>query len=74
MTEESSDSTISFEIVTHRSGVRELVPLVDGSRLRDIVSRFEEAARYSAPGSYAGIVPDHFRFGPLVDHFMGKGD
>ncbi len=70
----SARSTISFEIETHGSGAREVIPLVDGNRFRDVVARFEEAAGYATPGSYAGIVPDHFRFGPLVDHFMGNGD
>ena len=65
---------IGFEIRTHDSGVREVVPFVDGERLRDIVARYEEHAGYSTPGSYAGIVPDHFRFGPLFDHFLGEGD
>ncbi len=65
---------IAFEIGTHGSGAREVVPFVDGERFRDTVARFEEDAGFSSPGSYAGIVPDHFRFGPLVDHFMGNGD
>lgn len=65
---------IAFEIKTHESGAREVVPLVDGDRFRDIVARFEEAAGFSTPGSYAGIVPDHFRFGPIINHFMGHGD
>lgn len=65
---------IAFDIEMHESGAREVIPFVDGDRFRDIVTRFEEAAGYSTPGSYAGIVPDHFRFGPLVDHFMGNGN
>ena len=69
-----SVNEIAFEIKTHESGAREVVPLVDGVRLRDIVARFEEAAGFSTPGSYAGIVPDHFRFGPLINHFMGNDD
>ncbi len=69
-----SVNEIAFEIKTHESGAREVVPLVDGDRFRDIVARFEEAAGFSTPGSYAGIVPDHFRFGPIINHFMGHGD
>jgi hypothetical protein len=71
---DSARNEIGFEIVTHGSGAREVVPFVDGDRFRDIVARFEEAAGFSTPGSYAGIVPDHFRFGPLINHFMGNGD
>jgi hypothetical protein len=53
---------------------RELLPYIDNVSLVDLVSGFEHAARYDVPGSYAGIVLDHFDYGDLTAYLTGQPD
>ena len=54
-------------------GVRTVIPWIDGRPLLDIVRDFETAMGFDVPGEYDGIVPAFFRFGPLEEHYLGKG-
>jgi hypothetical protein len=54
--------------------IRELLPYIDKVSLVDLVSGFEHAARYDVPGSYAGIVLDHFDYGDLTAYLTGQPD
>lgn len=58
----------------HREPARELLPYVDDVSLVDMVRGYELAAGYDVPGSYAGIVLDHFTFGDLTAYFAGEPD
>jgi hypothetical protein len=42
-----------------------IVPVVNGVRLAGLIEEFERARMYEPSGGYAGLVPDHFNFGPL---------
>jgi hypothetical protein len=53
-------------------GARELLPLVDGMSLVDLVAGFEKAAGYDMAGGYAGLVVDHFNFGDLTSYLTGE--
>jgi hypothetical protein len=55
-------------------GAIEIVPMIDGGALSDLIHEFElrtgiETTR-SAP--YGGLVPAHFKFGRLDRHFLGE--
>lgn len=50
----------------------ELLPHIDNVSLVDLVSGFEHASGYDAPGAYAGIVLDHFNFGDLTAYLTGR--
>ncbi|PRY18933.1 hypothetical protein [Pseudosporangium ferrugineum] len=50
---------------------RELVPLVDGVSLVELVAGFERAAGFDVPGAYAGLVLEHSRFGELTGYLAG---
>lgn len=52
-------------------GEFEVVPVIDGSALTDLIDAFESQARMEPSGGYGGLVPAHFNFGPLVAHFLG---
>lgn len=54
-----------------REGGRELVPYVDDARLVDLVSTYEQAARFDVAGGYAGLVLDHFNYGDLNEYLTG---
>ena len=51
---------------------RELLPYVDNVSLVDLISGYERAAGYDVPGTYAGIVLDHFNFGDLTAYLAGE--
>lgn len=51
--------------------VRCVVPIVNGVPFTRIVEEFESERGYHPAGGYAGIVPDHFNFGPLDKYFLG---
>src|SRR5262249_52407636 len=51
---------------------RELLPYVDNVSLVDLISGYEHAAGYDVPGTYAGIVLDHFNFGDLNTYLTGE--
>ncbi|RKN31829.1 hypothetical protein [Micromonospora musae] len=42
--------------------------------LVDLVSGFEHAAGHDVPGTYAGIILDHFNFGDLGAYLTGRPD
>lgn len=50
-----------------------LTPHIDGVSLAELVAAFERDKGYTDPaGGYGGIVPAHFRLGPLVSYFLGQ--
>ena len=53
---------------------RELLAFVDNVSLVDLVSGYERAAGFDVPGTYAGLVLDHFRFGDLASYLIGRPD
>lgn len=56
------------------SGAAEVVPVVDGEELADLIHAFEKRQGWRPGGvSYAGLVPTSFRFGPLRIHFLAAG-
>ncbi len=53
-------------------GANEVVPIVDGRELTDIVHEFEhEHGMEKRAASYGGLIPSFFKFGPLDRHFLG---
>lgn len=55
-------------------GRPEIVPLVGGESLVEMVDAFEVAAGMDpAGGAYGGLVPGSYRFGPFDQHFLGVG-
>ncbi|HEX5596933.1 MAG TPA: hypothetical protein VFX61_13090 [Micromonosporaceae bacterium] len=68
---------VRFEIRPWGDGpdpARELLPYVDKVSLVDLVSGFEYAAGHDVPGTYAGVVLDHFNFGDLTTYLTGRPD
>ena len=57
------------------NGVTEVVAVVDGQELTDLIHAFEKAADMeSRDVSYGGLIPANFRFGPVRRHFLaGEG-
>lgn len=50
----------------------ELLPYVDGVSLVELVRGYEAAAGYDVPGSYAGLVLEHFHYGDLTAYLRGE--
>ena len=65
---------VGFEIRRWEESGRELVPLVDGVSLADLVSGFEYATGYQPACGYAGLVLDHSNFGDLGNYLHGEAD
>jgi hypothetical protein len=67
-------STLSFVIEPLEEGdpALSIVPTVNGIRLTQLIEDFERSHNYEPTGGYAGLVPDHFKFGPLERYFMAE--
>ncbi|MGI5289764.1 hypothetical protein ACQEVF_41385 [Nonomuraea polychroma] len=53
-------------------GVLVIVPRIDGAPLTELIDRFEITAGMQPAGdAYGGLIPQFFRFGPMLDHFLG---
>lgn len=53
------------------SDVLEIVPLIDGANLVDLVAQFETEREFDVAGEYGGLVPQWFNYGPLLDYYLG---
>lgn len=54
---------VEFRVLT--GDVTEIVPIVNGRSLVELVTSFEQSQHHNPAGGYAGIVPAYFRFGDL---------
>lgn len=65
-------NVLSFKCELNIDDAAMVTPCVDGTSLVDLVTAFEQKNGYDDPaGGYAGIVPWHFRLGPLPSYFLG---
>ena len=67
-------STLSIRVTSGSTNPLMLTPVVDEHPLTELVAEFESRQGYSPSGGYAGLVPDHFRFGDLFRYFLGQED
>lgn len=51
--------------------VMAVVPFLDGADLVELAATYEGQRGFDVVGGYNGIIPANFRFGPLVDYFIG---
>ena len=66
----TTNSSISFKVIVKRP--TEIIPVIDGIELIDLVGKFEKSKHYEPAGGYGGIVPEYFRYGPLRQYFLGQ--
>jgi hypothetical protein len=64
-------STLELRVTTNGEGAREVVPLVDDTSLVELAGSFERERGFSPAGGYAGLIPEHFRFGELTRYYLG---
>ena len=62
--------TVVFEITAEDPA--EIVPVVNGRSLIDLVADFEKARRWELAGDYSGLVPASFSFGDLTQYYLGR--
>jgi hypothetical protein len=68
-------STVRFEIdrLDERVGdARQVVPVLDGRSLVEIVDELETRRGYEPAGGYAGLVPGFFSVGDLKRYYLAK--
>ncbi|WP_432180886.1 hypothetical protein [Streptomyces sp. NBC_00063] len=54
-------------------GALVIVPRIDGAPLTELIDGFEIATGMQPAGdAYGGLIPEFFRFGPMLDHFFGQ--
>ncbi len=63
---------ICFERRPFEAAATELVAVVDGISLVDLVRPFEVGSGYQPAGGYRGLVPDYFDFGDLARCLAGE--
>jgi hypothetical protein len=56
------------------SDTRQVVPVIDGVRLDQMVANFENARDFDPSGGYGGLVIDSFNFGDFGAYFHGAVD
>jgi hypothetical protein len=68
-------STISFRVLPFEADIVQVVPVIDGELLTDIVARvlsFAQTRSQTSNDKYAGLIPAYFRFGLARSHFYGQ--
>lgn len=68
-------SALEFEVKPLDDGQlieAQVVPLVDGRRLVDLVAADDAAHGYEPTGGYGGLVPSFFRLGDLARYYLGQ--
>jgi len=61
---------VQFRVLAE--GPRQIVVEINRTPLVDLVSAYEASCGYRPLGGYAGLIPEHFNFGELVDYFLGR--
>ncbi|WP_182376969.1 hypothetical protein [Nocardioides sp. WS12] len=64
---------LSF-VVADNEGSVELVPVVDGVSLVQLVGEYESAHGMRPSGGYGGLIPAHFNFGDLRTYYLGQSE
>jgi hypothetical protein len=69
-------SILSFAVepLSNEEPLPSIVPVLNGSRLTDLVEAFERSRSYEPVGGYAGLVPAFFTIGPLDQYFMATSN
>lgn len=70
----ATTNVVQFEVREFAGrGVQEIVPIIDGTPLLELIDRFElTRSMHPAGGAYGGLVPAFYRFGPMMQHFLGR--
>ena len=50
----------------------EMVPVLDGIELTQLVTDYEAARAFDVVDGYSGIVPGVFRYGSLIEYYLGS--
>lgn len=61
---------VAFQVTAEAP--KQVVPVVNGRSLVDLVAEFERAQGWQPVGGYSGLIPDHFRFGELTQYYLGR--
>jgi len=64
---------LSFDVADNEGSV-ELIPVVDGISLTQLVADYESAHGMVPSGGYAGLIPAHFNFGDLTAYYLGQSE
>jgi hypothetical protein len=48
-----------------------IIPILNAAPLTDMILSFERENRYEPAGGYGGLIPQHFKCGPLDRYFLG---
>lgn len=68
-------NVLTFKCEFINGGTASLMPCIDGVELADLIAAFEHASGYGDPaGGYGGVVPSHYKLGPLAAYFLGKSE
>lgn len=65
---------VTSKIPEYGEYVFDIVPEIDGRNLVDSIAAVERAAGESKTGTHGGLIPSWFRYGPLVDYYLGNGE
>jgi hypothetical protein len=68
-------AVLSFAVrplADERAEVLTITPVLNGTPLTELVSRFEREHGFDPAGGYGGLVPAWFAFGPLERYFMAE--
>ena len=66
--------SISFQVSASSddpAGPVQVIPIVSGKSLIERVAKFERSQAFTPAGEYSGLIPAHFRFGDLIEYYLG---
>ncbi|MDO9472559.1 MAG: hypothetical protein Q7J28_05840 [Caulobacter sp.] len=66
----ASINTLSFTYATIPGGALAVAPCIDGRLLTELVKALDEDG---IAGTFGGLVPEYFNYGPLDAYFAGRG-
>ena len=69
-------ATVEFPVrpFEGRDDIRQVMPVVDGVPLDEMIASFEEDLDFDVIGGYGGLVVEYFNFGDLRDYFLGANE
>lgn len=62
--------SIAFAVRPHYTGPLEVVPVIEGVELTDLIHAFEREHGMESADPYGGLIPATFNFGSAADHYF----
>lgn len=73
MSDDSRFDEIRFQVQGDGADAPQIRVKINGVDLVHLVGLYETAQGFDPAGGYGGLIPAYYQFGPMTDHFLGRG-